>query len=389
MLFLNIVYNKYSIKFKSNGMKSTEVIKIFLSSPSDVLQERQRIIDIANELNKSLGFHLKKSIMIIGWENVSPSIASYAQQVINQEINDYDIFLGVFGLRFGTPTPNAGSGTEEEFDIAIKKYERTEIKDVCMFFKQDGFVVGDIDVQQLAEVQKFKNKISKLGCYRVDFLVKDFDEEIRKLLVKLLVNWEAISQKIISPIDKHHTETIEDLGYYDAIYQALEELNGHEDVVSRLINTMKSFSQEMVNTKFQLDNSINEKMRINTINNFAEEGIRCAANLEMNISKEKVLFYESLKKFDIAAKILAEDFIDGKDQLKDIIPILEKNRKTYQDRVLSSQKIIIAIDQYPRATTKLNNAKKKLLRAFREVKDVSECLALRFTESLEYIKNYL
>lgn len=369
-------------------MKSTEVIKIFLSSPSDVLEERQRIIDIANELNKSLGFHLGKTIMIIGWENISPSIGSYAQQVINQEINDYDIFLGIFGLRFGTPTPNAGSGTEEEFDIAIKKYEQTEIKDICMFFKQDGFVVGDIDVQQLAEVQKFKNKISELGCYRVDFLVKDFDEEIRKLFVKLLINWEAISQKVIKSIEEHPSETTEDLGYYDAIYQALDELNTHEEVASRLINTMQSFSQEMMNTKFQLDNSINEKMRISTINSFAEEGIKCARNLEMNISKEKALFFESLKKFDMAAKILVEDFIDGKDQLKGIIPILERNRKMYENRVLSSQKMIIAIDQYPRATTQLNSAKKKLLGAFREVKDASECLALRFTQSLECIKNH-
>ena len=368
-------------------MKGTEIIKIFLSSPSDVLEERKRVLDIANELNRSLGFSLGRTIMIVGWENVSPSIASYAQQVINREIDDYDIFLGVFGLRFGTPTPNAGSGTEEEFDIAIKKYERAEIKDICMLFKQDGFIVGDIDVQRLAEVQKFKKKISTLGCYRVDFLAKDFDEEVRKLFTKLLLNWEVISQKIINPIESVDTETLEELGYYDAIYQALDELNGHDEISSKLINTMKAFSQEMVNTRFELDNCTNEKMRINTINKFAEEGIKCAIDLQVNISKEKTVFSESLRKFDIAAKILAEDFMNGKDQLRVIIPILENNQKTYQDRALSSQKMITAIDQYPRATTKLNNAKKKLLKAFNEVKDASEYLALCCNESLESIKN--
>ena len=39
-----------------------------------------------------------------------------AQDVINRQLGEYDIFLGIMNTRFGSPTHRADSGTEEEFD---------------------------------------------------------------------------------------------------------------------------------------------------------------------------------------------------------------------------------------------------------------------------------
>ncbi len=49
-----------------------------------------------------------------GEKDVYPSVAEYGQQVINQQVEGkYDLFVGIMKGRFGTPTPQAGSGTEE------------------------------------------------------------------------------------------------------------------------------------------------------------------------------------------------------------------------------------------------------------------------------------
>lgn len=48
--------------------------------------------------------------------DIMPGFGSDPQAVINEQINDdFDIFVGLLKGKFGTPTPRAGSGTEEEF----------------------------------------------------------------------------------------------------------------------------------------------------------------------------------------------------------------------------------------------------------------------------------
>lgn len=368
-------------------MKNTEIIRIFLSSPSDVLMERQRILLIAHEMNKSLGFSLGRNLEVIGWENVTSSIETYPQQVINRAINEYDVFLGLFALRFGTPTPNAGSGTEEEFNIALEKYKRAEIKDICMLFKQDGFNVSEIDIDQLAAVNSFKKKISALGCYRVDFRVDSFEEEIRKLFIKLLLEWDQIKNK---NFENETCEAVvssedEEIGYYDAIYKALDELNENEEVSVKLIDVMRKLNEAMNDTKTKLGSCIDDRTRMNIINKFSDDMVICADSLNFNLNKEKEFLLKSLKNFNIAADILSEDFSDGKKQLQIILPHLSNYKKMFENRIINNEKMILAFSQFPRATTKLNSAKKKLLKTLRELKVSSEQLAETFEESLKTV----
>ncbi len=46
------------------------------------------------------------------------------QEIINgnaKNMNNYDIYVGIMWKYFGTPTNNYMSGTEEEFELAMKK----------------------------------------------------------------------------------------------------------------------------------------------------------------------------------------------------------------------------------------------------------------------------
>ena len=369
-------------------MTKTEIVRIFLSSPSDLGVEREKVLEIANEINRSIGFRCKRILEIVGWENVTPSIGSYAQQVINEQLDEYDIFLGIFALRFGTPTPMAGSGTEEEFNIALEKYRRGEIKDICMLFKQDGFQIGQIDVEQLKTLNQFKKKISNLGCYRVDFYEKNFDIEIRNLFSHLVIDWQQISTKsLIKQKDENHEEEDEP-GYYDALNDALHELSKNDQVSESLLKSMEDLCKTMQDTKNKIEACSNEQMRIQIINTFSEKIMMCVAGLRGNSAKEKKILSEAMSKFNTAAKILAEDFYDGKQQLEDIILPLKKYSIMYEKRISSSQNLFAAIEKLPRLTTNLNRSKKELLKTLKELQEHSKELMGIFNNSLSNIKNY-
>jgi len=78
---------------------------------------RQPDKPVLQSLEKTHGITLR----LIGWpDTVRPGVGVDPQNVINQQVRDqYDIYVGVWGSRFGQSTPRAGSGTEEEFRQAL------------------------------------------------------------------------------------------------------------------------------------------------------------------------------------------------------------------------------------------------------------------------------
>src|SRR5580692_1873119 len=103
--------------------KLTE-LSVFISSPSNLSEVRSvaeaAIEEVSNILRKTSDIGLKP----ISWKkDIVPGVAGDGQEVINmQTLKKYDIYLGMIGSRFGTSTPRAGSGTEEEFDLALRQF---------------------------------------------------------------------------------------------------------------------------------------------------------------------------------------------------------------------------------------------------------------------------
>jgi hypothetical protein len=86
--------------------KKVDLVRIFLASPADVAEERKAAQEVVSELNLTLAPHLGVYLELITWETHSaPSFGADAQAVIEEQIGrDYDIFVGVFFKRFGSPT---------------------------------------------------------------------------------------------------------------------------------------------------------------------------------------------------------------------------------------------------------------------------------------------
>src|SRR6478752_4048770 len=98
--------------------------KIFLASPSDLSDERESINQVIEELNITFGTQNNIILELHKWEtNSAPAISSDGlQSIINNDIPEYDLFIGLLWMKFGTPTKEYGSGTEEEFNIAHQKF---------------------------------------------------------------------------------------------------------------------------------------------------------------------------------------------------------------------------------------------------------------------------
>jgi len=175
------------------------LFKIFLASPGDTDAERLAAEEVVDEINKSIGSRDNFRLELLKWENDTyPSVGEDGQDVINKQIgSDYQIFVGIMWKKFGSPTKRAGSGTEEEFQLAYDRY--TNKKDIqIMFYFNSAPIPQDADLMQAQKVKDFKKKIEELGAYHKPFdAAKDFEKKLRMDLTRYVKDILIESNKVI------------------------------------------------------------------------------------------------------------------------------------------------------------------------------------------------
>lgn len=149
--------------------ENIKLINVFVASPSDVQNERGMTDSAVRELNKMLGDVYNIRIELKKWEtNTWPAIGEYSQDVINKQIGDYDIFVGIMKHKFGSPTENAESGTEEEFNRAYDNFKSGNCKNLMFFFSKEP-LPQDADLDQFQKVRNFKKGIDAKGCLYAEY----------------------------------------------------------------------------------------------------------------------------------------------------------------------------------------------------------------------------
>jgi hypothetical protein len=145
-------------------MANMNKIRLFLSSPGDVTAERDRVRSVVTRLNRQWGDVYDVEMEIIDWRtHVAPNLGR-PQAVINKQIGDYDIFLGIMWKRFGTPTGVADSGTEEEFNIACANREKFQKPRILFYFSKAEYSPKDrAELKQWDRVLEFKEKLQKMA----------------------------------------------------------------------------------------------------------------------------------------------------------------------------------------------------------------------------------
>ena len=139
-------------------------------------------------------------IETIRWETHAwPDIGEDAQDVINNEIGEFDILIGIMWRRFGSPTNRADSGTEEEFQRAyefFKKYGRPKI---MFYFRKTPFYTTNLkEITQFRKVIQFRKGLEKLGVLFWEFESSlQFERNVREHLIRQVLSLSV--PEIIEP----------------------------------------------------------------------------------------------------------------------------------------------------------------------------------------------
>lgn len=139
-----------------------KVYRILIGSPSDVAEERRAIPVALNEWNVKHSFEKKTVFLPTKWEtDTVPILGGRPQELINKQIViGSDILIAIFGMRLGSPTGEAKSGTVEEIQTFIQMG-----KPVMVYFSNKPVPPDEYkkNAQQFEELCTFKDECMKNG----------------------------------------------------------------------------------------------------------------------------------------------------------------------------------------------------------------------------------
>lgn len=191
-------------------------------------------------------------IRTLKWEDdARPAIATDAQAVVNEQLlNDVDIFVGILWSRFGSPTPRAGSGTEEEFRYALERHRANpgSIR-VLVYRKTAPVPIDQIDTKQYELLIAFLKKVRNAGV-----LVKEFmDAESLEKLLRLHLATDVRS--LLSSHEAGHTRTqVEQTGQEceaddeRGLIELIDEFEGEMSGFDSSMTRMTSFTAQLNST---------------------------------------------------------------------------------------------------------------------------------------------
>ncbi len=178
------------------------LLRLFLASPSDVSEERNRLKTVVDELNQPGGLAEQYGVQVqlLRWEQAVSGMGKVENVLLEQmPVEQWDIFVGILWTRFGSPTgnldPQTGlpfdSGTEEEFTLAYRSWQARG-KPHILFYRRTSSPASldDIDLDQYSKVktflEKFKTGGAQPGLFTAYSTPDDFERRVRQDLIKLL-----------------------------------------------------------------------------------------------------------------------------------------------------------------------------------------------------------
>lgn len=173
----------------------TDKVRIFVSSPGDVQRERDQLDKVVQELNSTLAALVpERGLVLELWRWETDAHPGYGmggpQNVIDRQapIADFDIFIGIMWRRFGTPTEQRGSGTEEEFHAARQGWRANRRpREILFYFCEAPHGPGTVaETEQELKVARFREELTKemlVGAYPDH---SAFADQVRPHLVRVI-----------------------------------------------------------------------------------------------------------------------------------------------------------------------------------------------------------
>lgn len=176
-------------KHEIKKAREIRIIRLFLSSPGDVSDERGAYAKAIFRFNQEFLEEKSLFVKLIRWEDMAPQVGPGPQNVINSQLGEYDIFSGIMWNRFGTPTDIADSGTEEEFREALSRWRKNNRPWVIFYFSNKPTNLRSKEqLEQKAKVIEFREELEKLGLVESFVDQVELEELAYKDLIKVINN---------------------------------------------------------------------------------------------------------------------------------------------------------------------------------------------------------
>lgn len=182
-------------------------ITVFVSCPGDVATEKEEVKRVCNTLNNSFRNSGRKiRYAVLDWKDIVGDIGLRSQEQINIHFKDYDIYLGILWMRFGSDTgkidettgEDFGSGTAEEFYLALDRWKANPNGVRATVFFKEPRATNPTTHSELGRVFDFQKMVEQLGWRNSFKTENDFTHRIFQLLLdhseKVSIN-ENISAK--------------------------------------------------------------------------------------------------------------------------------------------------------------------------------------------------
>jgi len=357
-------------------------LKIFVASPSDVVDERTVLDRVVAELNKLPGGRLGIRLELVKWETDSyPSLGDDAQSVINNQIGeDSDIFIGILWKRFGTPTSRGGSGTIEEFGRAYKRArENPDGIRVLFYFNDSPVPPSELNLAEYYKINEFRSNIGKHGVYYWQYKKpEDFEALVRMHLSKVMeefgTKWgqnsgTKLEVDTIQPEDKENrtvetqidSETEE--GFLDLIISSVDDMRSAGESINRigvLLQELNEKTAESTDEMNRLSQPVNPHEARPIINRQAENWEKFAQRAEVELPILSAKFRSGIDSYTKSAQLLNDFETKDRDQVMNAIDVVRKLRSTSIAAQVSTKNFRDVVQKIPRLTVQLNHAKRHI-----------------------------
>lgn len=351
-----------------------DLVKVFVASPSDVADERAIVKEIIEEFNALNGQLFKVRCEFLGWDTHSfAAFGNDGQDVINKQISEYDIFIGIMWSKIGTATPRASSGTIEEFEIALDKHKSSPYGlSGGFYFKSDDIpqdkLTNPYDYQA---VLKFRKEVEKNGLYK-QFNSSSFEKFFRSEFNRIITDYLNKSRK-------KKEEQVLNLSTSSSIKQTSSQLSDGQADVSRADDE----NLQLLDYRVQLDDGF---AAVNSATLLINDAI-LLLNDKMTNNSTKLTKLNSSGKFDTkkAYEIVgevADQFDDFSRVVEEQMPIIKNKFSTALNASTAIQIYILENDGEKSETFSDNQKASQLLQA--ELIGTRESMQ-SFTDSIESI----
>jgi hypothetical protein len=177
-------------------------LTVFVSGPSGIEAEKAALRKVAEEISRRMEKTHGVTLRVVSWpEDFRPGLNCDPQSEINRQLgSDWDIYVGVLGSRFGNATPRGASGTQEEFESALARFQQdsTSVR-LLFYFKRSNEDPFLLDIDQLQQVRTFRDSLGGRGVLYWDFAdTHEFTQRVREHVDSLSIDewrdgaWAAV-----------------------------------------------------------------------------------------------------------------------------------------------------------------------------------------------------